>query len=229
MGEGMVVALAAAGVAEVVVANRTVERGARLAARVGGRAVGFERLSHELEQADLLLASTGAGSVVVEHDVVAAVMAARPHRPLLVVDVGVPRDVDPAVAGVAGVTCLDLDDLRDWVARGLAERRAEAEAVRLIVADEVDRFVDLATARQVAPLVASLHDRAEQLRASELDRFRARLDGLDERQREAVEALTRGLVAKLLHEPSVRLKEQAGTPRGERNASALRDLFDLDS
>jgi len=105
----------------------------------------------------------------------------------------------------------------------------EAQAVREIVAEEVERFVELATARQVAPLVASLHDRAEQVRAAEVERFRSRLDRLSERERDAVEALTRGLVAKLLHEPSVRLKEQAGTPRGERNASALRDLFDLDS
>jgi glutamyl-tRNA reductase len=228
MGEGMVVALASAGVAEVVVANRTVANGERLAARVGGRAVGFHRLAPELEHADVLLASTGAGSIVVEHDLVAGVMAGRSNRPLLVVDIGVPRDVDPAVATISGVTIRDLDDLRDWAARGLAERRVEAEAVREIVAEEVHRFVELATARQVAPLVASLHDRAEQLRAAEVERFRSRLDGLSERERDAVEALTRGLVAKLLHEPSVRLKEQAGSPRGERNASALRDLFDLD-
>jgi glutamyl-tRNA reductase len=229
MGGGMVVALASAGVAEVVVANRTVANGERLAARVGGRAIAFDALANELEQADVLLASTGAGTVVVEHDLVAGVMAGRRHRPLLVVDIGVPRDVDPGVATIPGVTIRDLDDLRDWAARGLAERAAEAEAVREIVLEEVDRFVELTTARQVAPLVASLHDRAEQLRASELERFRSRLGGLSERERDAVEALTRGLVAKLLHEPSVRLKEQAGTPRGERNASAVRDLFDLDS
>jgi glutamyl-tRNA reductase len=229
MGEGMVVALTAAGVAEVVVANRTVANGERLAARVGGRAVGFVDLVRELSHTDVLLSCTGSGTVVVEHDLVAGVMAERPHRPLLVVDVGVPRDVDPSVTGIPGVTRLDLDDLRDWVARGLAERQAEAGAVREIVAEEVQRFVELATARQVAPLVASLHDRAEQVRGAEVERFRGRLDGLSERERDAVEALTRGIVAKLLHEPSVRLKEQAGTPRGERNASALRDLFDLDS
>jgi glutamyl-tRNA reductase len=125
------------------------------------------------------------------------------------------------------VTLLDLDDLREWAARGRAERQGEVASVQGIIADEVRRFTDVVEARQVAPLISQLHDYAEQVRLGEMQRFAGRLDGLDDRQRAAVEGMMRGLVAKLLHAPSVRLKDDAGTPRGERNASALRDLYDL--
>jgi glutamyl-tRNA reductase len=151
----------------------------------------------------------------------------RAERPLLVVDVAVPRDVDPGVVEIPGVTLLDLDDLRAWAARGLEERATEARRVQAIVVEEARRYDDEVTARQVAPLVTALHERAEGLRQGELERFGNRLAGLDERQRDAVEALTKGIVAKLLHDPTVRLKLDAGTPRGERHAQALRDLFDL--
>jgi glutamyl-tRNA reductase len=227
MGEGMAVALAGAGVADVLVANRTFERAAALADRIGGRAIPFATVGEALTDVDVVLTSTGSGEPVLVRCMVEAAIDQRPARPLLVVDIAVPRDVDPGVADVRGATLLDLDDLRDWAARGLAERQAEAELVRVIVADEVHRYSDLVVARQVAPLIASLHEKADALRRAELERFRGRLEGLDERQREAVEALTRGILAKLLHDPSVRLKDGAGTPRGERNASALRDLFDL--
>ena len=99
--------------------------------------------------------------------------------------------------------------------------------MRTIVRDEVERFAVESMARQAAPLVASLHERAEQIRAAELERFGAKLNGLGPAERAAVEALTKGIVAKLLHHPSVRLKDDAGTPQGERNAAAVRDLFDL--
>jgi glutamyl-tRNA reductase len=214
-------------VREVVVANRTPARGAALAARVGGRAVGLDQVPTVLAGSDLLLTSTGAEEVVIEREAVEAAMAGRAERPLLVVDVAVPRDVDPGVVEVPGVTLLDLDDLRAWAARGLEERANEARRVQAIVVEETRRYDDEVTARQVAPLVTALHDRAEGLRQGELERFSNRLAGLDERQRDAVEALTKGLVAKLLHDPTVRLKLDAGTPRGERHAQALRDLFDL--
>jgi glutamyl-tRNA reductase len=224
MGEGIVAALAGAGVGQVTVVNRTHERALELATRLSGQAVPFDALPDAMADADVLLTSTGAGSVVVEADVVER---AKAGRPLLVVDVAVPRDVDPAVADLPGVTLLDLDDLRDWAARGIAERAAEAARVRLIVAEEVVNHGEVVVARQAAPLVAQLRDRAEAVRTSELARYRGRLDELDEREQEAVDALTSAIVAKLLHDPTVSLKRDAGTPRGERNAAAVRDLFDL--
>ena len=227
MGEGMVRALVANGVADVHIANRTWERAEDLAERLAGRAVRLAELNDVLARVDLLLTGTGASSLMLEHGDFARVMAARHGRPLLVVDVAVPRDVDPSAAEVEGVTLLDMDDLRRFAEQGLSARQAEVGTVRALVDDEVERHLALASARQVAPLVGSLHRRGDDVVAAELERFRSRLTGLDDRQLEAVEALARGVVGKLLHGPTVQLKDAAGTPRGERLADALRDLFDL--
>lgn len=227
VGEGIAVALGAAGVASITVANRTVERARLLADRVGGRTAHFADLASELSGADVVLTCTGSGTVLLEVDTVVAALAARTDRPLLLVDVAVPRDVDAGVAAVPGATLLDLDDLRDWAARGLELRAAEADAVRAIVAEEVERFAVDMTSRQAAPLVAALHQRAEAVRTAELERYAPKLATLDPAQRDAVEALTKGILAKLLHGPSTRLKDDAGSPRGDRNASAVRDLFEL--
>ena len=145
----------------------------------------------------------------------------------MVVDIAVPRDVDPAAGEIDGLTLLDMDDLRAFAEAGIRERRREVTAVQAIVDVELDRYVDESTARLVAPLVASLRGRGDDVRRGELDRLATRLGDLDDRQREAVEALAAGIVGKLLHEPTVRMKDSAGTARGERLAEALRDLFDL--
>ena len=224
-GQGVAVALAGAGVRDIVVVNRTHDRAVGLAQRVGGSVATFDSFGTALSDADVLLTCSRAGAVVD----VTTVQAARRQstRPLLIVDIAVPRNVAADVADLAGVTLLDLDNLRDWAAKGIAHRAEEAEHVREIVRDEVERFTIDVTARQAAPLVAVLHEHAENIRTAELDRFHAKLAGLDAAQRAAVEALTKGIVAKLLHHPSVRLKDDAGTPQGERNAAAVRDLFDL--
>jgi glutamyl-tRNA reductase len=227
MGEGMAVSLAAAGVADVLVANRTPARADALADRVGGRAIALDAVADALRTVDLVLSGTGADGVVLEHDVVADAMADRSTRPLLVVDVAVPRDIDPGVGQVPGVTLLDLDDLRRWADRGRQDRQAEVTAVEAIVVEEVARHAEDLRARQVAPVIAALHERAESLRQAELDRFAARLGELDERQRAAVDQLTRSLLAKVLHTPTTRLKADAGSAVGERNALAVRELFEL--
>ena len=227
MGEGMVRALTSAGVDDLRIANRTWERAVELADRLGGRAVRLADISESLAEVDLLLTSTGATSIMLEHGDLAQVMTVRQGRPLLIVDVAVPRDVDPSAADLPGVTLLDMDDLRTFADAGIAERKGEVAAVRAMLVEEVERFVSVSSAREVAPLVAELYDRAEGVRVGELDRYRARLGDLDERQLEAVEALSKAIVAKLLHDPAVGLKDAAGSPRGERLAEALRDLFDL--
>lgn len=229
MGEGMAVALAGSpGVAGVLVSNRTAGRAEDLAGRIGGQAVTADELSGVLAEVDVLLTSTGSATPILTIDDMVPVVAARGGRPLLIVDVAIPRDVDPCVASLDGVTVLDLDDLRSFAQEGLEERRREIAKVRCIIDEEVAEYLNDATAREAAPLIAALHARAEQVRLGELERFRARLDRLDQRQREAVEALTRGIIGKLLHEPTVQLKDTAATPRGERLAEALRALFDLD-
>jgi len=227
MGEGLARALHSGGVAGIRVANRTWDRAVEVAERLGGVPVRLDDLPHHLAEVDVLLTSTGASAVILEHGDLASVVGERHGRELLVVDIAVPRDVDPAAGEIEGVTLLDMDDLREFAEVGIRERQREVTAVQTIVDAELDRYVDESTARSVAPLVASLRSRGDLVRSGELERLAARLGDLDDRQREAVEALAAGIVGKLLHEPTVRMKDAAGTARGERLAEALRDLFDL--
>ena len=228
MGERMVVDLAATHrPAEVLIANRTWERAVSLAARIGGGAVPMDGLASALAEVDVVFTSTAGADEVVDHDLATAVAGRREGRPLLLVDLGMPRNVDPSVRDVAGMNVLDLADLRGFVQVGLDQRRKEVIPVRAIVAHEVGRYVEATTAREMAPTVAALHERGEEVRLGELERFRARLSGLDARQQAAVEGLTRGIVAKLLHDPTVRMKDAAGSARGERLSAALRELFGI--
>ena len=226
MGEGMAVALAGAGAGRVLVANRTPARAKELAARVGGEPVPLAELPDRLADADVLLTSTGSRVPVLEQADVAPIMAARPHRPLLVVDIAMPRDVDSGVGEIPEVTLLDMDDLRRFAAAGIAERRREVTAVEAILNEEIERYLGATSAREVAPMIVALRQRAETVRAAELERFRGRYDDLDPRQLDLVEAVTKGLVAKLLHQPTVVLKDAAGSARGDRLMAALRELFE---
>ena len=165
--------------------------------------------------------------MILEHGDLHEVMRRRSNRELLIVDIAVPRDVDPASGEIDGVTLLDMDDLRAFVEEGIQARRREITSVQKIIDTELDRYVDESTARSVAPLVAGLRDRAAEVTENEFARFSSKLEKLDEDQRKIVEGLVSGVVGKLLHEPTVRMKDAAGTARGERLAEALRDLFNL--
>ena len=226
MGEGIAAALVQAGATDISVTNRTLERAAQLAKRVSGRVVPFGKLPTAISRADVLLTCTGSGGVLVDVDTMVAGRLGVAD-PLLVVDIAVPRDVAPDVNELPDVTLLNLDHLRDWADRGLAQRAGETDRVRAIVAEDIEHYLVESTARQAAPLVAQLHEQAEAVRTGELDRFANRLAGFDDAQLATVDAVTRGIVAKLLHQLSVKLKADAGTPQGERNAAAVRDLFDL--
>lgn len=228
VGTAMVSALAdLPGDNEILVANRTRSRAEDVARQVGGRPVALSELAGVFETVDVVLTSADTPTVLVEASDLAPAVSKRAGRPLLVVDVAVPRNVDRAVADLDGVTLLDMDDLRAFAESGMEGRRREVEKVRSIVSEEVDRYLAMAAAREAAPLVSALRQRAEEIREGEIERFRTRLEEMTPRQREAVEVLTRGMLAKLMHEPTVRLKEAAGTPRGERLGEALRTLFDL--
>ena len=227
MGEGMAVALAGAGAGRVLVANRTPGRAAALAARIGGEPVPLVDLPERLAEADVLLTSTGSRAPVLERPDVEPILGGR-DRPLLIVDIAVPRDVDPGVGDVPGVTLLDMDDLRRFAALGVAERRREVTAVETILNAEIDRYLGATSAREVAPMIVALRERAESVRTTELDRLKGRYDDLDPRQLELVEAVTKGLVAKLLHQPTVVLKDAAGSARGDRLVAALRELFEIE-
>jgi len=227
MGEGVATALARAGASNVTVANRTESRGAALAERVGARLAGLDALVDEIAVADVVVACTGSGEVVVTREMVERTRQGS-TAPLLIVDIALPRDVEHAVGGIEGVRLRDIDDLNSWAARGIEKRSAEVGQVRAIVADEVSAFLEDQAQRQAAPLVAQLREHFESVRAAEVARLSSRLNGLDDDQRDAVDAVTRAIVAKLLHSPSVRLREAAGSAPGERLSAAVRDLFDLD-
>jgi len=228
MGAGFSKALAQpVGPARVVVANRSAERAAAVAEQSGAQAVGLSKLDEELARADLVLTSTAAPDVVLDVARVRRTMRSRPDRPLLVVDVAVPRDVDPAVVDLEGVSLLDVEDVRRFAEARMSTRRGEIPAVRAVLTEELERYRASYAARSAAPVVAALRMRAETIRRAELDRQRARLEALGPEAREIVETVTQRTVAKLLHEPTVRIKDAAGSPRGERLAEALRSLFDL--
>ncbi|HEY7439566.1 MAG TPA: glutamyl-tRNA reductase [Acidimicrobiia bacterium] len=227
VAQGFGRSLVSAGVGEVVVANRTHARAVDLAGRLGGRAVPLSELTEVLTTVDVLLTATDSSEIHVERDDIEAVMERRDGAPLLVVDIAVPRDVDPGAGSVAGVSLLDMDDLMSFTETSMHERRREIGRVQSIIMDELERFQTERTAREVAPVVTALRTRAESVRTAELARFRSKLDGLDPEQRDAVEALTQRIVNKLLHDPTVRLKDTAGTARGELYADALSALFDL--
>jgi glutamyl-tRNA reductase len=228
MGAGFSKALAQpAAPARVVVANRSAERAAAVAGRSGAEAVSLSRLDDELGRADIVLTSTAAVDVVLDVACISRTMRSRPGRPLLVVDVAVPRDVDPAVADLEGVKLLDVEDVRRFAEAQMSTRRGEIPAVRAVLTEELERYRASSAARSAAPVVAALRLRAESIRRAELDRQRARLDALEPEARAIVETVTQRTVAKLLHEPTVRIKQAAGSRRGERLAEALRNLFDL--
>ena len=227
MGEGVAVALTMNSTTEVTVINRTESRGRDLAERLGAEMRPMGELADALRDTDVVVTCIGAGSFVLDRDLVEPIMAERSGRTLFIVDIAVPRDVEESVGSISGVELRNLDDLRDWVRSGVETREGEAAKVAAIVSEEVERYGLDATARQAAPLIAAMHSAAEQVRAAEVERHAKRLAELTPEQADVVEALTRGITAKLLHEPSVRLKESAGTPQGERLADALRDLFDL--
>jgi glutamyl-tRNA reductase len=229
MGEGMAVALSGAGVADVWVANRTHSKAHGLAARLGGRSVPLVELPARVADVDLLLTSTGSQAPIIEKADLEGVMADRGDRPLLVVDIAVPRDVDPTVSEIDGVTLLDMDDLRRFAAAGVAGRRREVVAVEAILDDELERYLGATSAREIAPTIVALRERAEFVRSTEVERFRARFDDLSPDQADLVEAVTKGLVAKLLHQPTVVLKDAAGSPRGDRLVAALRELFEFEA
>jgi glutamyl-tRNA reductase len=227
MGEGVAAALARAGAAHITVMNRTVERGEALAEKVGARVAHFEHLETELSGTDVLLACTGAGGVIVDHGLMSRARNGI-QSPLLIVDVALPRDIDPHVDTLPGVTLRDLDHLSEWAQRGLEARAAEVGQVRDIITEEVNKFALDQAQRQAAPLVAQLREVVESIRGSEIEKFDSRLAELTDDQRDALDAITKGIINKMLHSPSVRLREAAGTPQGERLSAAVRDLFNLD-
>ncbi len=230
VGAGSMGALAAAllhraGVSELVIANRGQARAARLAASYGGRAVGIEFLGSEIAGADVVLCSTGSTGIVLPAADVATAMVSRPGRPLAVVDLALPHDVDPAVRSLPGVTMVDLATLSDALRDASAGR--DIERARSIVAEEVAAFGSWQRSVQVGPTVTALRAKAAAVVAGELARLNGRVPDLTPRERAEVAGTVHRVVDKLLHAPTVRVKELTQRPDGNGYAEALRELFDL--
>ncbi len=219
------------GVDPIRIVNRSPERAHRLAARVAGQAVGFDGLARAVADADLVVCSTGATATVINPSVVleAFRLRERSGRPLFLLDLAVPRDVDPAVRHVPGAVVADLDDLKARLtSRGEdAGVAAQVEHVREIVAQEVERFEAWRRSVKLAPLIHALRQHGEGVQAAELARFAPRLAKLSDREREAVEGLVAGVVAKLLHDPITKVKELSRPGSSDAHARALAELFGL--
>jgi glutamyl-tRNA reductase len=228
VGAGSMSALAAtalqrAHIGELTVANRTFSRAQRLAEAMGGRAVPMDDVPDALAVADVVVCCSGATEQVLGlPDLAAAVDG----RPLVVLDLAMPRDTDPEIAGLPGVVLIDLSTLA--TVQETAGTPADVEAVRRIVAAEVANYATEQRAAQVAPTVVALRTMADDVVAAEMLRLEGRLPELDPRHREEIARSVRRVVDKLLHGPTVRVKELAGGPDGHAYAAALRELFDLD-
>ncbi|MBG0827333.1 glutamyl-tRNA reductase [Planomonospora sp. ID67723] len=228
VGAGSMSALSAAtlqraGVTDIVVVNRTHERAVRLAQTVGGRAAGFGDLAAELAEADLVISCTGATDVVITADMVT------PGETFLL-DLALPRDVDPAVRRLPGVTLVDLESMQEGAADTGADDGGRAEAVtavRGIVAEEVAAYLSAERAARVTPTVIALRSKAAEVVEAELGRLVGRVPEIDGRIRDEVAQTVRRVVDKLLHEPTVRVKQLAESPAGDHYAEALRELFNL--
>ena len=219
-------ALVRRGAGPVTVINRTRERAERLADRYAARAAGLDELEGALREADICITSTGSSAPVVTAAAVRA--GARGGRPLVIVDMAVPRDVEPAARTLPGVTYLDLDDLARRAEASVSDRRAQVPKVEGIVTEEAERVLGWLLSASALPTIASLRSRAEAIRAAELERALRRLPDLTAAERKALEAFSRSLVKKLLHDPTVSLKAEAGSPGAAELALAARRLFALE-
>jgi glutamyl-tRNA reductase len=195
------------------VANRTTARGEQLAGELGGVALPLERIAEALETADILVSSTSSPELVLGANDVRRALAARRGRPLLLIDLAVPRDLDPAINELADCYLYDIDDLEAVVQETLQGREAEFAKAEAIAVAEGERFGDWLATLDVVPMITSIRERAEAIRRGELAKAGPRLSGLSEQEREVVDSLTSRIVNKLLHEPIVRLKEAAAEER----------------
>jgi len=215
------------GIHTIIVANRHHERAVELAARVGGRAIMFPQARDEMVGADIVISSTGAPHFILGREDLAEIVRRRHYRPIFLIDIAVPRDVDPQVNELDNVYLYDIDDLQGVVAANLAAREREAVQAEAIVDREVGQFMEWLQSLEVVPTILSLRERFEIIRRAEMEKALGRMGDLTPDQREAVSALTASIINKILHQPMTELKRQASSTDGHLYASILRALFRL--
>jgi glutamyl-tRNA reductase len=215
------------GVAGICVTNRTRERAVELARLFDGVIVDYDRFAAGLHEVDIVIASSGAPHYILSPDDVRRALEARRNRPMFLIDIAVPRNIDPAVNRLDNVFLYDIDDLERVVNSNRQERAKEAEQAEAIVALEVDRMVGRLHAREVTPTIVSLQEQLEQIRTGELARVRSKLGTLTPQQEEALEMLTRGIVNKVAHGPISELRRSAGHPEGLHLVDLIHRVFKL--
>jgi glutamyl-tRNA reductase len=227
-GELTARALTERGVSSVFVANRHYDRAIGLAHRFGGQAVRFESLPSELERADIVVSATGSPHHIVERDELEAVMSARGGRPLLLIDIAVPRDIDPLVRELDGVHLRDFDDLQRMVERKLSGLDAEARRAEALLEHELERFKRWLGTLDVVPTIAAMYERGEEIARQVLEENSNRWESLSDADRERLDAVASAIVKRLLHQPTLNLKARGEDQRTYAYVQALRELFGLD-
>lgn len=216
------------GVAAMLVANRTAIRAEKLAQTLGAKAISWEAFPEHLAQTDIVLSSTSAPQPIIHKAMIQEVIRARKGKPMFFIDIAVPRDIEPGVNDLDGVFVYDIDDLEHVVEANRHERQREALVAEDLIWHEVRQFEQWLSARDAVPTIVALRRRAEALRLEELDKALAKLDRLSDRERRAIEALSVGIVNKLLHAPTVNLKRASRDGRGCDYVQLLQYLFELD-
>lgn len=227
MAELAVEALRKRGAQKILVVNRTLERAQVLVQRWGADATTFENLRSTLDCADILIASTGAPHTLISPEMVNETMKNRTERPLVLIDIAVPRDIDPDVANIPDVKLYDMDTLSAQLEHSLAERMAEVPQVKNILDEELQLFGNYLKSLDILPLIVDMRQNAEAIRQTELEKTLRRLPDLTETERVHIEAMTQALVKKLLHAPTHRLRAEATSPRASEYAAIARTLFNL--
>lgn len=216
-----------AGAKELIVTNRTYERAQELAQTYNASPAPFGNLFELLTKVDVVISSTGAPGFVLTKEMAQRVISARRGRPIFLVDIAVPRDIDPEINKLDDMFVYDIDDLQQVASANLEQRRKEADLAEEIVDQEVEKVMHRIRTGQVAPTIIGLQRQLEQIRSGELERFKGKLDGLTPQQQAAVEALTRGIMNKIAHPSITEMKRTADRPEGQGFVEAVRRAFRL--
>lgn len=216
------------GVKSVLVANRTFERAVELANEFNGSAVRFEEFPAEMVMADIVLCSTGAPTYVIRHDMVSKALKGRRNKPVFLIDISVPRNIDPEINKLDNVFLYDIDDLQGVVASNIESRAKEAEKAEELIMQEVETYLQWESSLDAVPTIVELREHVEDIRRRELDKTLSQLNGMTVDQRRAIEAMSEAIVNKIVHAPIVTLKQAASTPESDDVFDFARKLFDLD-
>jgi glutamyl-tRNA reductase len=217
------------GAGQIYVTNRTYERAREMATVFDATIVAYDAFVAALPEIDILITSSGAPEYILVKHQIRKVIEARRNRPMFLIDIAVPRNIEPAVNEIDNVFLYDIDDLQKVVDVNVGERRKRAEHAESIITEEVDRMLSRLKAREVAPTIVSLQEQLEQIRLGEMARLRGKFGDLTPQQEEALEALTRGIINKVAHGPISELRRGAGHPEGHHVVDAIRKVFRLDN